>query len=266
MQRTSTAAIWNVHYKTVRLMKQSDYGLKPSQDMYEDWQNNYDFLNERLFGFELPNCLITLQRRNGTYGYFKAETFKREDGEQCDEIALNPSHYDPDQPIGLLSTLAHEMVHLWQHHYGSPGRGRYHNREWADKMIALGLQPSHTGKPGGRETGDTMNHLIIRDGTFERSANELLQIRPAMTWVERDMLNKETPLPSSTILDEETSAPKSGRRFRYECPYYEVCRQCFEGRYGLAVLCKEHQLEMTIVPRKKRRAGDGLTETLAIDA
>jgi len=30
------------------------------------------------------------------------------------------------------------MVHDWQKEFGKPGRGRYHNREWAEKMKEIG--------------------------------------------------------------------------------------------------------------------------------
>ena len=38
-----------------------------------------------------------------------------------------------------MGTLVHEMVHFWQQEFGTPSRRGYHNREWADKMEALGL-------------------------------------------------------------------------------------------------------------------------------
>jgi hypothetical protein len=34
-----------------------------------------------------------------------------------------------------------------------PKRRNYHNKEWAAKMIALGLMPSSTGMVGGKITG-----------------------------------------------------------------------------------------------------------------
>ena len=82
----------------------------------------------------------------------------------------------------FLSTLVHEMTHLWQHHCGKPGRGRYHNRQWAERMKAIGLHPSRTGKAGGEETGDCMNHYIVPGGPFEVAANELLMAGFAITW------------------------------------------------------------------------------------
>ena len=58
-----------------------------------------------------------------------------------DEIALNPAHFASRPTAGTLSTLAHEMAHLWQHHFGTPSRTGYHNKEWAAKMREIGLIP-----------------------------------------------------------------------------------------------------------------------------
>jgi hypothetical protein len=66
----------------------------------------------------------------------------------------------------ILSTLVHEMVHVWQETYGEPSRRGYHNRQWAEKMQAVGLQPSSTGEPGGMETGQAMSHYILQEGKY----------------------------------------------------------------------------------------------------
>ena len=51
-------------------------------------------------------------------------------------------------------------------HFGNPGRGRYHNHEWADKMEALGLMPTDSGEPGGRRVGQCVTHYIMEGGRF----------------------------------------------------------------------------------------------------
>ncbi len=122
----------------------------------------------------MPNCLITLQRSKKSYGYFCGDRFGRADGTLTDEIALNPTHFRDRPQEEVLATLAHEMVHLWQHHFGKPGRGRYHNKEWAEKMRSIGLQPTSTGKDDGAETGDVMGHMIVADGPFDRAVRKLL--------------------------------------------------------------------------------------------
>ncbi|MCK9247107.1 MAG: SprT-like domain-containing protein, partial [Anaerolineaceae bacterium] len=127
--------------------------VKPTRETYENFQQFYDYLNKGLFDGELPGCLLTLQRKKRTYGFFSGNRFARLDGQFTDEIALNPAHFRERPLREILATLAHEMVHQWQHHFGKSGRGPYHNRQWADRMKAIGLQPTDTSEEGGKETG-----------------------------------------------------------------------------------------------------------------
>ena len=134
----------------------------PTAKTYAALNRAFNFFNGRLFGGELPACLVTLQRKNKAYGYFAGGRFGSKDGtEITDEIALNPSHFKSRTDKQSLSTLAHEMAHLWQHHFGKPSRAGYHNKEWAAKMQAIGLHPSDTGQPGGKETGQSCSHFKI---------------------------------------------------------------------------------------------------------
>lgn len=67
-----------------------------------------------------------MQRKAKAYGYFAGGRFgARDGGGVTDEIALNPSHFRERIAEGSLSTLAHEMVHLLQHHHGTPSRTGY---------------------------------------------------------------------------------------------------------------------------------------------
>ena len=75
-------------------------------------------------------------------------------GGYTDEIALNPAHFKGRSQREVFSTLVHEMVHLEQHHFGHPSRAGYHNREWVHWMERVGLIPSATGEPGGRQLGN----------------------------------------------------------------------------------------------------------------
>ena len=131
---------------------QSNRPVRPVRT-YASLDAAYKHFNRHLFGGLLPSCIITLQRHKGAFGYFVAERMAElDDGEDqaVNEIALNPASFEGRSPRDILSTLVHEMAHLWQHHYGTPGRDRYHNAEWAAKMKAIGLIPSHMGQPGGR--------------------------------------------------------------------------------------------------------------------
>ena len=61
------------------------------------------------------------------------------------------------------------MTHVWQHAFGKPSARGYHNKEWAAKMKAIGLQPSSTGMVGGKETGQRMMDYIIPGGAFTKA-------------------------------------------------------------------------------------------------
>jgi predicted SprT family Zn-dependent metalloprotease len=154
---------------------QSKDGLDPTRTTYVELTEVYDFFNERLFAGRLPRCLITYQRRRSSYGYFARGRFGTKDGaEVTDEIALNPLHFKARTTEQVLSTLAHEMVHLEQYHFGKPSRGGYHNREWASLMQRIGLMPSDTGQPGGRKTGQRMTHYVVAGEPFEAAVHELI--------------------------------------------------------------------------------------------
>ena len=144
---------------------------------YRTLQEAYDFFNLALFDGLLPQVLITLQRHPRALGYFSAGRFQsRGDASQhIHEIALNPDGFTGNKDEDILSTLVHEMVHVWQQENGKPGRGRYHNREWAFKMCSIGLMPSSTGKPGGMVTGETVSHYILEGGQFAVACGAFLK-------------------------------------------------------------------------------------------
>lgn len=214
--------------------------VKPTKETYEQLQLAYERLNTHLFGGELPNCLITLQRRKRTYGYFSHSRFTREDGMATDEIALNPAHFR-DRPVReVLATLAHEMVHLWQHHFGKAGRGRYHNRQWAAKMKEVGLQPSDTGEEGGKETGDKVHHLIVPDGRFDRAVKRLLERGFTITWLEQPQIE---PASEAGTGGEQSRESKSGKRVKYLCTHHE-CELKAWAKHEARLVCGEHMMAM----------------------
>lgn len=151
---------------------------KLSVQQYDLLQRAFDHFNGELFGGELPQVIMTLHRHRGALGYFRPECFTlRADAEKSvHEIALNPDYFRAAIPTTRsLSTLVHEMVHLWQAEFGKrkPKRA-YHNREWAGKMEDVGLVPSTTGAEGGKRTGQKCSHFIAKGGRFEHSAANFL--------------------------------------------------------------------------------------------
>ena len=159
--------------------------LAPTPQTYRELQWAYDHFNRELFSGQLPACLITLQREKATFGYFSWKRFAHTDGQITDEIALNPSYFAVVPLVETLQTLVHEMCHLWQHHFGEPGRARYHNEEWAGKMESLGLMPSSTSQPGGKRTGDHVGDYAIEGGLFLDACAKLLTEQFTISWYDR---------------------------------------------------------------------------------
>jgi predicted SprT family Zn-dependent metalloprotease len=159
--------------------------ILPTQEIYDDLQRAYHFLNEELFDGKLPPCMITLQREKDTPGYFSKDRWANTEGDQRHEISLNPSYFVM-QPIEItLSWMAHNMTHMWQELHGSPGRTRYHNTEWGNLLEERGLMPSSTGLPGGKRKGDQMKHYIIDGGRFDLACKKLIDESFKLRWLDR---------------------------------------------------------------------------------
>ena len=148
----------------------------PTEQAYGELQAAYDYFNRELFDGGLPDALISFQRKPGSAGHFAADRYATRDGTaKHHELGLNPSVFKHMTPEDILSTVVHEQVHAWQKTYGDPGRPGYHNREWANKMLEIGLIPTSTGKPGGNQTGQRIDHLIQPGGKFQRAAQKFLE-------------------------------------------------------------------------------------------
>lgn len=198
----------------------------PTKRAYGELMKAYDFFNTRLFASTLPRCLITMQRQNGARGYYSQErfgSFGARDGEEVtDEIAMNPRYFRSRAIEDTLSTLVHEMVHLWQFRFGNASRRAYHNREFATKMEAIGLITSDTGEPGGRRVGQRMTHYIAPGGPFAVACAELLRRGLTISFADRE--------------DGNSGRGKDPSKTRYTCP---DCNANIWGKPNLHVVCGE---------------------------
>jgi hypothetical protein len=174
---------------------------------YKTFDDAYKFFNDKLFDGELPDCLITLQRKtNGCYGYFHFEKFVAREGTgRISEIALNPDTFIDRDDTEILSTLVHESVHLWQYYLSDPCRKGYHDKDWGRKMEEIGLMPSNTGEPGGKKTGQQMTHYVIEGGKFEIACGAFLAGGKKLSW-------SSEPTPKK-----EGSATRNSK-IKYACP------------------------------------------------
>lgn len=159
--------------------------MKPTAETFSELQKAYDHFNHTLFESKLPGCLLSLQRIKRTMGYFSSKRFTNANGRMLDEIAVNPEYFAVVPLLEVMQTLVHEMAHQWQHHHGTPGRARYHNKQWGDMLESIGLMPSHNGKPGGKRTGDHMADYPIAGGKFLEACKTLLTKQFKIVWFDR---------------------------------------------------------------------------------
>ena len=202
----------------------------PTAETYEGLDKAFNHFNKELFDNRLPSVLFTLTRKRKANGYFWADQFKhREDGDTTHEIALNPETMSREL-VEVLSTLVHEMTHLEQEEYGKPGKKGHHNREWVGLMERIGLIPSNTGAPGGKQTGRQMTHYIDPMGDFLTSANALIETG--------------FDLPYFTQRGETTAAKKKDlSKVKRECP---CCNAKAWAKQGMRIIfgdCEELMIE-----------------------
>ena len=196
---------------------------------YTTLQTLYDTMNGRLFEGSLPACIITLHGKNPRMlGFFHGDIYRQINSAvvTADEICLNPSRFIDMQQVEIVSTLLHEMVHLWQHHYGKPSRNGYHNKAWGVEMKRVGLYPSNSGELGGKETGQQMSHYIVPGGMFETLYTSMAGNGLLLEWgkgdlVVRPMLPGEPGVPGKPG---EPGRPEKGKRskVKYSCVEHSV--------------------------------------------
>lgn len=192
-----------------------------TQVEYDAFQTAYDFFNAQLFGGDLPPVLITLQRRAKAYGYLSPDRFvgRADSQAAAHELAMNPDHFGRTDEA-ILSTLVHEMAHVWQHAHGKPSRGSYHDKQWAAKMVEIGLHPSHTGEPGGRQTGAHVTHYIIDGGAYAQAYAQLMARGFALRWQSKP--------------EDKTRSAKTASKTKYTCP---DCEQNAWAKPDAALIC-----------------------------
>jgi hypothetical protein len=196
---------------------------------YQGLQHAYDHFNTALFAGSLPveTIFITYQRKARSFGYFAPKRFSGRVGDAIShELALNPDAFIGQTEQQICQTLVHEMAHVWQHVEGTPGARGYHNKEWAAKMKAIGLQPSSTGMVGGKETGQRMQDYILPNGPFTKAYDQLAKTGWKLNW-------------QSAARDGQK--PGTNSKTKFTCP---SCQQNVWGKPDVRVTCTACEIEM----------------------
>ena len=227
------------------MIQQQETGAAPTMIQYTEFNKAFDFLNGALFGGELPKVLVTFSRKPRMLGYYSPDRWERTTNpeDRAGEISFNPDTFESRTAEDVLSTLAHEMAHAWQHHFGAPSRAGYHNVQWGTKMESIGLMPSNTGAEGGGKTGQQMTHYIIEDGPFAEAASDLLALGWSIQYLDRAgrFATAPGPGPGPGPAKGTPKGKTAPTRTKFVCP---GCKAAAWGKPGLNLLCGDCQEPM----------------------
>jgi hypothetical protein len=209
---------------------------------YRAFQKAYDFFNAELFSGTLPHVLVTLQRRARSSGYFAPERFAGRTRSNLNitahELALNPDNFKGHTDRDILATLTHEMVHAWRQTHGKPDCS-YHYREWSAKMKEIGLHPSATGEPGGRETGKHMSHYIVSGGPYAQAYQKLQASGFELGWESRPFEKQQKAKRASKT---KFTCPECGQNAWAKPDAQLICGAWHEDGEGVRVLASRLML------------------------
>lgn len=194
----------------------------PTSEQFFAYEAAFNYFNQVLFANELGPLMLNFSRKARSRGFYFPGAWRRGKDNSVAELSLNPDVLDRP-PRDSLSTLVHEMVHHWQFSFGTPSRRGYHNKEWAAKMIEMGLHPSDTGEPGGNIVGQQMTHYIVEDAPFDRAFAAM---------------PPEVLLPWTSAAGTQATKKKrqARRKTAYNCP---SCDAKVWGKPSLSILCGE---------------------------
>jgi hypothetical protein len=241
--------------------------------IYEELQDAFDFYNKELFNTELSLCIIILSRKENSFGYFSPKMFVDPENKinYKHVIAMNFEFFGIRELDFTLSTLVHEMAHAYTFEKGVYGRGNYHNKWWAKKMWEIGLMPTDTGEEGGKETGQTVTHKIIRGGAFDKVTERLIaqgfklpfvkntlcrviefnidEAKKEIEKIDKNTYKYHEDILKGTIVkiseekvvlvEKEQKLNKSGRRYRYTCGKHTIW-----AKPGLHIFCEDCRKKM----------------------
>lgn len=220
---------------------QQTNNFRPTEAQFTAFQRCFDYFNAELFGGKLPQCILNLSRLSKAEGFFAPNRWSKAvdelpaaDGtlatdilieslalnqpEALHEISLNPD-YISQNPEWVMSVLVHEMAHLQRQVTGKAPRGGYHDKEWAQMMLAVGLTPEAIGNPA-KMTGQKVSHAIQKPGAFRTAF---------------DRMPKEILLPFKHIqAPEKDKKKKANNKVKYTC---SECEANAWGKPELNVLC-----------------------------
>lgn len=226
---------------------------KTSLELYTKVQTVIDELDKVFFSGKgkqkIPQVVFAINNRckRCCLAYVQADAlYDKNTDKKLQYMAINPDYLN--RSIGeVVSTICHELCHVYEHAYIHIPRGGYHDKQWADLMKDCGLEPKYFNK--GKTT---VSHTIIKGGEFEAFMKKFVEEHGenffnivSYSQEVQKKTRKELGLEDGD--DEEDEEPKADNadkpikkynrnKIKYICP---SCGMKVWGKSGLSISCNE---------------------------
>lgn len=150
--------------------------VKTSQELYSKIQTVIDLIDKRFFSGakreKIPQVVFAINNkcRSCVVAYVQADAlYDKKTDTKLQYMGINPDYLD--RPIGeIVSTICHELCHVYEHAYIHIPRGGYHDKQWAELMRDCGLEPKYLNS-----SKTAVSHTIIKDGEFDKFVSEFVE-------------------------------------------------------------------------------------------
>jgi len=187
----------------------------------------FDLFNNELFDDCIPQVMLQLRNKPGTWGYFQLNKWETPDGQLLDVINLDSGTANARPLIQLCSTLVHEMAHAYVCNFVCDRKSTGgHRKEWRAEMNRLGLPPLKGGS-----TWRTATHKIDPQGLFAEAFARHEQELQSLPWQE--------------LIRAGRGGARGPDRVKFHCP---ECGTSFQARPTLQALCGQCSTTDRLVP------------------
>lgn len=221
--------------------------LTPTCELSDKYQAIFDYFNQQLFDGLLPNCILDLNAKGKSQGFFKPKGWTKYDGQivTSHQISLNPELLQESTSYRAYMTLVIQMLTLWQHEFGETKliRPGYYNTEVLEKAESLGLVLQAKNK------GWHVDCFVEPSGLFCQSL-ENMPLELYFVWkpkAETKLVTNKLKLPSRSKVKHH-------------------CSQCGQNIWGAASIkpmrCYENDCPGLICTESKSTMTDNTSQTV----
>jgi predicted SprT family Zn-dependent metalloprotease len=109
----------------------------------------------------VSSCVVAFVQADALYDKSTAEKIQY--------MGINPYYLDRSVK-DVLSTICHELCHIYENAFIHIARNGYHDKQWEKLMLDCGLQPKYLNK-----SKTAVSHTIIEGGEFEKFVRDFVE-------------------------------------------------------------------------------------------